>query len=53
MLLDSALTVRNVPHQYEHYHTGGHGFGTSEHKTTVEAIQWKEKFLEWLKMIIG
>ena len=53
MLLDSALTVRNVPHQYEHYHTGGHGFGASEHKTTVEAIQWKEKFLDWLKTIVG
>ena len=53
MLLDSALTVRNVPHQYEHNRTGGHGFGASEHKTTVEAIQWKEKFLEWLKMIVG
>lgn len=51
-LLDSALTVHDVPHHYEHYRTGGHGFGVSANKTTEEAIQWKERFLEWLKELI-
>ena len=51
-LLDSALTQHGIPHVYEHYRTGGHGFGVSEEKTTSEAIQWKERFLDWLKRII-
>lgn len=48
-LLDSALTRHGVAHHYEHYKTGGHGFGVSAEKTTTEAIQWKERFLAWLK----
>jgi acetyl esterase/lipase len=52
-LLDSALTANNIPHQYEHYHTGGHGFGVSASKTTKEAIQWKKRFLSWLNELIG
>ena len=51
-MLDSALTVHHVPHQYEHYHTGGHGFGVSPEKTTLEAIQWKDRFLTWLHSLI-
>ena len=47
-LLDSALTANGIPHHYEHYRTGGHGFGVTEQATTQEAIQWKTKFLEWL-----
>lgn len=47
-LLDSALTVHNVPHIYEHYRTGGHGFGSVASRTTAEAIQWKNRFLSWL-----
>ncbi len=52
-LLDSALTQHNIPHLYEHYRTGGHGFGVSEEKTTSEAIQWKDRFLGWLKELMG
>ena len=52
-LLDSALTKHGIPHQYEHYRTGGHGFGVSEEKTTSEAIGWKDRFLAWLKSIIN
>lgn len=52
VLLDSALTVNHVPHQYEHYRTGGHGFGVSEKRTSSEAIQWKSRFLEWLNRLI-
>lgn len=51
-LLDSALFKHNIPHQYEHYRTGGHGFGVCERKTTHEAIQWKQRFLVWLNKII-
>jgi hypothetical protein len=52
-LLDSALTIMNIPHHYEHYHTGGHGFGVSAVKTSPEAIHWKERFLNWLYEIVG
>lgn len=52
-LLDSALTANNIPHHYEHYETGGHGFGATATKTTPEAIVWKERFLEWLYALIG
>lgn len=48
VLLDSALTAKGVNHHYEQYSTGGHGFGASAEKTSSEAIQWKEHFLEWL-----
>lgn len=47
-LLDSALTIHNVLHHYEHYRTGGHGFGVTTYKTTNEAIQWKDQFIQWL-----
>ncbi len=48
-LLDSALTVCQVPHRYIQYKTGGHGFGASECKGTSECRQWKTEFLRWLK----
>ena len=51
-LLDSALTVHHVPHHYEHYQTGGHGFGATAEKTTAEAIRWKERFLAWLNDLV-
>lgn len=47
-LLDSALTVRGVPHRYIQYKTGGHGFGATETKGTAECRQWKREFLKWL-----
>lgn len=51
-LLDSALTAHNIPHHYEHYHTGGHGFGVSANNTSAEAIQWLDSFLQWLDRLI-
>jgi hypothetical protein len=33
---------------YYQYQTGGHGFGASDQKGTVECRQWKNAFLEWL-----
>lgn len=53
MQLDSAMTAKHVPHIYVKYLTGGHGFGASPNKTTSEAIQWKETFLNWLSGILG
>jgi len=52
ILLDSALTVRQVPHQYVQFLTGGHGFGASETKGTEECRQWKNLFLEWFRKIL-
>lgn len=50
-LLDSAMTAKGIPHKYIQYKTGGHGFGASPEKTTDEAIQWREEFLEWIKTV--
>lgn len=47
-LLDSALTVKGVPHLYVQYDTGGHGFGASDILGTNESRSWKEKFKMWI-----
>lgn len=51
VLLDSALTVQHVRHQYVQFKTGGHGFGASDQKGTAECRQWKPMFLEWIQTI--
>ena len=51
-LLDSAMTVMNVPHKYVQFKTGGHGFGATPEKTTKEAIAWKNDFINWLRNIL-
>ena len=48
ILLDSALSVRHLPHTFRYYRTGGHGFGIDSTKAGPEAIQWKSTFLSWL-----
>ena len=48
MLLDEALTEKNINHIYIQYQTGGHGFGASDTKGTDECRQWKNEFLKWL-----
>lgn len=48
LLLDSALTAKQIPHKYILYQTGGHGFGASDQKGTPECRQWKNAFLQWL-----
>lgn len=50
-MLDSALTVHGVPHEYHQYQTGGHGFGASEAKASKECIAWKETFIQWLNRL--
>lgn len=52
VLLDSALTSQNIPHKYIQYKTGGHSFGSSDIKGTVESRQWKKEFMNWLKVNI-
>lgn len=48
-MLDSALTVVGVPHEYHQFKTGGHGFGADPAKASEECIVWKEKFIHWFK----
>ncbi len=50
-LLDSALTMKEVPHLYIQYQTGGHGFGASDTKGSPESRQWKNTFLDWFKQL--
>ena len=50
VLLDSALTLRGIPHRYIQYRTGGHGFGASDTKGTAECRQWRGEFMKWMKM---
>lgn len=50
-LLDSALTVKGIPHRYIQYRTGGHGFGASDERGTAECRQWRAEFMKWLKTL--
>ena len=51
VLLDSALTVRGIPHRYLQYDTGGHGFGVSDNLGSPASRGWKHEFLQWIKGI--
>ena len=53
VLMDSALTLHQVPHRYVQYRTGGHGFGTTWSKTTPEASHWFDEFLNWLHKLVN
>ena len=48
VLLDSALTAKNINHTYLQFQTGGHGFGASENKGSPEARTWKKQCLNWI-----
>jgi acetyl esterase/lipase len=52
VLLDSALTAKQIDHRYIQFQTGGHGFGASEQEGTPECRQWKLMFLKWIKKIL-
>ena len=52
VLLDKALTEKNVPHSYIQYETGGHGFGASESKGTPESREWKIEFINWINRLL-
>ena len=49
VLLDAALTEKNIEHVYFQYQTGGHGFGASETKGSEECRQWKNEFINWIQ----
>ena len=49
VMLDSALTVKNINHKYVQYQTGGHGFGASETRGTEESRNWKNEFINWIQ----
>ena len=49
VMLDSALTVKNINHRYIQYQTGGHGFGASETRGTEESRNWKNEFINWIQ----
>ena len=49
IMLDSALTVKNIDHRYIQYKIGKHGFGVSEVFGSKESRQWKYEFVNWLK----
>ncbi len=48
IMLDSALTSKNINHIYLQYKNGGHGFGMSDKKGSQESRTWKYLFLKWL-----
>ncbi len=48
VLLDSALTVWNVPHVYIRYASGGHGFGANPDKQNEYTRNWQTEFMEWI-----
>ena len=52
VLLDKALTEKNIPHLYIQYETGGHGFGASESKGTPESREWKIEFINWINRLL-
>lgn len=52
VLLDKALTEKNIPHKYIQYQTGGHGFGASDSKGTAESREWKIEFINWINRLI-
>lgn len=52
-LLDSALTAHGIVHRYIQYSTGGHGFGASDTKGTVECRQWKREFIDWIASLFN
>ncbi len=52
ILMDNALTEKNIPHLTTIYNYGDHGFGAEPQKFTPETAQWQQTFINWLKTII-
>ena len=50
VIMDSALTIKRIPHIYHQYKSGGHGFGSNP-KPETDAATWKSDFLEWIHKI--
>ena len=52
VLLDSALTVKGIPHTYLQFNAGGHGFGADPERLGPETSSWQNAFLRWFENII-
>ena len=52
VLMDSALTAAGVPHRYDRYRNGGHGFGADPAKMSAETAHWQDSFLEWFRELL-
>lgn len=52
VLLDSALTQKNISHRYICYPVGGHGFGCRQICSGADVYDWKEEFLRWLEKVL-
>lgn len=51
VLLDSALSAKNVNHVYTCFPVGGHGFGTKPVQNGADSYDWRPMFLEWLSRL--
>jgi len=51
VMLDSALTLKGIPHKYIQYKRGKHGFGVSDFYGSPECREWRNEFLAWLKTL--
>lgn len=50
VVLDNALTNKNINHKFVLFDTGGHGYGMKECEFTTES-KWQDLLLEWLYSI--
>ncbi|MCK9171219.1 MAG: alpha/beta hydrolase [Treponema sp.] len=48
VLLDRALTEKNIPHRFAVYNTGGHGFGMLNN-AFMKKYHWNKDLEQWLK----
>lgn len=47
VVLDKALTDKNINHKFMLFETGGHGYGMKDCEFTAES-KWQDLLLEWL-----
>ena len=47
VVLDNALTNKNINHKFVLFETGGHGYGMKDCEFTAES-KWQDLLLEWL-----
>ncbi len=50
VVLDKALTNKNINHKFVLFETGGHGYGMKDCEFTKES-RWQDTLLQWLKDI--
>ncbi len=52
VMLDSAMTAKNIEHLYMQYETGGHGFGGTDMNAGTDSERWKSDFMDWFNKYI-